>query len=1114
MRKIRQVARSITVMLLCVVLGQAVASAQSKPAAGAGTIKVSGVVCDEQKDPVPGAYVFVDELRNGSVTAIDGSFTVDVPANGHITISFIGMETERIPVDGRTSFDVTLREKSQRLNDVVVTGYQTLSKERSAGSYSTIRGGAIADKANARGSVLESLEGATTGMLVNMSSTAGEDEKFIVRGVNTINSNKAPLFVVDGVAVAGESIESLLSGDDIASVTVLKDATAASIWGSQAANGVIVIETKSGHNTNGKFNVTYSGTYTYKGKMDYGYQDLMDSPTFIKNALEVFDPSGYKYASAQTGTGATNFIKNGVLFPHEVPMYAFANGEISEAERDAQLAVLAKRDWYSDYAKYMMSNAWLTRHQVSIEGGTAKSKLFSSIGYEGNQGTAKDFTGTVKMNVRGVVDVNKWLRVDMGLNASLAKNNGHSRMGYGSGRAVTNRTNPSMSSLPYAALYDENGVALDHSVFDMMPALKAQAEAALGKSLDYHPADDFEASMVKSTSTNIRANAGITVKFFEGFRYEGRFAYSRSSMQKEEYLPDYTYFVLYERGTTYDKTGKVQYGPANGGDFTSVDSYGSDWTVRNQLNLDRTFSERHHVAAVAGTEIRENHAESNQNLQLGYDYQSMTSANYDITRLQKTVTTALLSPCMGSTGSMIYAPRINKFETADAIFRYFSMYANAAYTFDSKYSVNASIRVDQSNLFGTDPGVQFKPVWSVGGIWHAKKEDFLKDADWLNTLSVRASYGLGGNSPTSTMGGPYNILTPGTPYQNMATGVTYYINSPANDKIHWEKTSTANVGLDFAMFRHRLYGSVDIYKKHTTDLLDKKDLDSTTGFTSVTSNVGAISNNGVELTLGGTIIRKGFFMWDASMNFTYNNNKVESIWHTPYSKASEVLNQQYVEGYPMRPVFAYTWGGLDPEKGTPRIINKDGDIYAGSNSTLTNEDVKYLGTTIPPYFGSANTSFRYKGLSLSMMFVYNFGHKIYNDQLTYWYDRLGENVHNDFDKRWREPGDELKTDIPSYLYTGKGRTYSYEKNLYMYSDIHVLNGAFLKLREIKLSYAVPSSFANTLRLSGMSVYGQINNLCYIAANKEGIDPEYSASVGQYRPMRMGPAYTFGLKINF
>lgn len=1115
MQRFTRLVSGIAVMLLCIVLMPGSLLAQNNSAASsAQTIRVSGVVYDEQKEAVPGAYVFVDELRTGSVTDIDGKYSVEAPLNGHITVSYIGMETQMIAVGGRSVIDIQLKENAERLNEVIVTGYQTISKERSAGSFTTLRGSAISDKANARGSVLESLEGASTGMLVNMSTTAGENEKFIVRGINTINSNKSPLFVVDGVAVAGESIESLLNGDDISSITVLKDATAASIWGSQAANGVIVIETKSGRNTNGKFNVKYTGTYTYKGKPDYSYQDLMDSPTFIKNALEVFDPVGYKYASASTGTGATNFIKNGVIFPHEVPMYAFANGEISEQERDAQLAVLAGRDWYSDYSKYMMSNAWLTKHQVSIEGGSSRSRLFSSVAYEGNKGTSKDYTGSVKMNIRSVTDINKWLTIDLGINASLGKYNGHSDFKYGSGRALLGRNSPSMTSLPYAAFYDENGNALDQSIFDMMPSLKEKVETALGKPMNYNPTDDFEASEVRKTTTNLRANAGVTIKLFDGLKYEGRFAYSRNSLQSESYLPDYTYFVKYERGVSYDGTANKQYGPTSGGDLESTDSYTTDWTVRNQLNLDKVFGGRHQVAAVAGVEIRENHYESNTNLQIGYDYQTMTSAVYDITKLQSTLRTALLSPAMGSTGLMIYKSRINDFQTGDTKYRYFSMYANGSYTFDGKYSLNASVRVDQSNLFGTDPSIQFKPVWSVGAIWNAKKEDFLKNTDWISNLGFRFSYGLGGNSPTSTMGGPFNIMTSGTPYMNMASGVTYYINSPANDKIHWEKTSTTNFGLDYALFHHRLYGSVDIYRKYTTDLLDKKDIDSTTGFTSVTSNVGEISNNGVELTLGGTIVRKGFFMWDASLNFTYNKNKVVSIYHMPYQKASDILNQLYVEGYPMGPVFAYTWGGLNPENGTPRIINKDGETYSGSNSTLTTDDVKYMGTKNPPYFGSFNTAFRYKGLSLSMMFVYNFGHKIFNDQVAYWYDRLGENVHNDFAKRWKQPGDELTTNVPSYLYTGKGRSYSYEKNLYMYSDIHVLDGAFVKLREIKLSYDMPSNIERALNVSGLTVYGQVNNPFYIAANKEGIDPEYSAAAGGYRPAKMGPSYTFGVTVNF
>ena len=1118
MEKTRLFARCSMIVLFLALITQVTMLAQNSKSAG--TITVKGTVYDTDKEPIPGVYVFAQDGHNGVVTDINGIYAIDVKADDSLTYQFMGMKSQRIAVNGKTRIDVTLESEALELLETMVTGYQTISRERSAGSFSALRGSAIADKANSRGSLLESLEGMSTGFLVNMGSSANEAEKFIVRGVNSINSNKSPLFVVDGVPVEGSSIEALLNGDDIASITVLKDATAASIWGSQAANGVIVIETKSGRNTNGKFSVSYSGTYTYKGMPDYEYQDMMDSKTFIKNALEVFDPVGYKYATIYTGTtGGSNFLRNATAMPHELIMYDFANGKISESERDAQLAVLAGRSWRDDYEKYMMSNAWLTKHQVSVEGGTAKAKMYASVGYEGNKGNSKDYTGTMKMNVRGVFDVSERIRLDLGMNAAVSEGNNHLSLHYGAGRGMTSLNNLSMSSLPYAALFDENGNALDHSVYDMGEALKAQVESVTGKSIEYHPLDDFNGSMNKKTGVSIRANAGLTIKIIDGLKYEGRFAYNRNNVQAETYMPADSYFIRYERAMATDKNTKVCYGPSSGGDLTTANSYGSDWTIRNQLSLDKEIASRHHVSAIAGVELRENHAESNNNLTVGYDYQTMTQAKYDLTRLQTTLTTGLVSPMGGSTGLMIYKARSDKFENTDVIYRYFSMYANASYSFEDRYSVNASMRIDQSNLFGTDPSIQFKPIWSTGAVWNAKNESVLKDVDWLSKLSVRVSYGLGGNSPTSTMGGPFNIMTAGTAYQNIAPGVTYYINSPANDKIHWEKTTTTNIGVDYAFFRHKLYGSVDFYNKHTTDLLATRELDATVGAATITSNVGSILNRGVELTLGGTILRSRSFMWDMNANFTYNKNVVEEAYYPPLTAANDYFNRAssfgFFEGLPMRAIYAYTWGGLNPEKGTPQIIKGDGTVYSGAYSSLTPDDVKYMGTSIPPFFGSITSNWRYKGLTLSMMFVYNFGHKIFDDQLAYWYDRMGESVHNDFDKRWREPGDEKFTNVPSYLKQGTaGRTYSYEKNLYLNSDIHVLNGAFIKLRELKLSYDLPSQACKAMKISNMSVYGLAGNLFYIAANKEGVDPEWSASTGGYRPAKMGPSYTFGVNVKF
>lgn len=1074
--------------------------------------QITGRVTDNNGEPVVGATVLIQGTMNGTSTDADGKYSIAARPSDLLTFTCIGYTTLQAEVGRRAVIDAILLDDVEKLQEIVVTGYQTLSKERSAGSFSTVKGEAIQDKANARGSIIESLEGVAPGLQVNLTGNDTSSEKYTVRGITSVYSNKQPLFVVDGIAIEVESLETLLNSDDIQSVTVLKDATAASIWGSQAANGVVVIETKTGRNTNGKYSVKYSGTYTWKGKPDYAYQDLMDSKTFIKNALEVFDPVGYKESAASTGTtGSANFVRNAILFPHEVPMYDCYAGRITESERDAQLAVLANRSWYDDYSKYMMSDAWLTKHTVSIEGGNNKSQLFTSLTYEGNKGTSKNLTNNFKVNIREVYNVAKWLKLDFGINTALTTSDYHTAIGYGSGRGLTYRNSPSMSSLPYAALFDENGNPLDHSVYDMSASLKAQAEAALGTSLTYYPLDDFNLSMNKSRKLSIRANAGITVKFFDGFRYEGKFSYNRASNQYELYYPGETYVSRYEQGISYDKTTKTQYGPSSGGYFKATDGYATDWTVRNQLVLDKTFNSKHQVAAVAGLEFRENHTESNSSVKVGYDYQTMQATTYDWTRLQKTMTSAMLSPIMGSTGLMLYKAASDSFSQSDVSYRYFSFYGNAGYTYDRRYSVNASVRIDQSNLFGSDPSNQFKPIWSVGAVWNAKNEKFLQNVNWLSKLSLRASYGLGGNAPQPGYGSPVDII--GSSTTAYVDHVVYYISSPAANKIHWEKTTTKNLGIDFAFFQHRLYGSIDLYDKYTTDLLDSKPLDSTTGYTTIKSNVGEISNKGVELTLGGSIFRTRDFQWDAVFNFAYNKNLLVKYYHTAYTSPSNMTGGR-IEGYPLGAVFAYKWGGLTHDTGIPQIELNDGSLYSGAYSKLSADEIHYQGTQIAPYFGSLSSSLKYKGIGLSFMFVYNFGNKIWNDELTYWYDRLGENVHNDFDKRWREPGDEATTNIPSYLYTGKGRTYSNEKNLYMYADINVLDGSFVKLRELKLSYDLQQKALKAMKIKGLSVYAQTNNLFYIAANKEGIDPEYAPSVGSYRPMKMGPAWTFGLTVNF
>ena len=349
---------------------------------------VNGQVVDEHGEPLIGVTVRVLGTNEGTITDLNGNFSLSSgdKKSVKLLLSYIGKNDKEVTASSGKSLKVIMVDDSQLLSEVVVTGYQTLSRERSAGSYGIIKGDAVNSKIGLTGSIIQSLEGLATGLSVNMSEGA---DKYIIRGITSVYSNRSPLFVVDGMPLEEEQVETLLNGNDIENVTLLKDATAASIWGSQAANGVVVITTKKGQKSN-KTHVSYDGSFTYIGKPDYGYMKMMDGATFMKNAQEVFDLYSEVYDYDYVSTTATSYGSDPFVLPHERYMYAYKMGEISMEERDAALARLAAQDGRKSYEDNFMSDKWMTRHTISLSGGTDKQNFYVSLGYIGEQGTLKD----------------------------------------------------------------------------------------------------------------------------------------------------------------------------------------------------------------------------------------------------------------------------------------------------------------------------------------------------------------------------------------------------------------------------------------------------------------------------------------------------------------------------------------------------------------------------------------------------------------------------------------------------------------------------------------------------------------------------------------------------
>ena len=456
-----------------------------------------------------------------------------------------------------------------------------------------------------------------------------------------------------------------------------------------------------------------------------------------------------------------------------------------------------------------------------------------------------------------------------------------------------------------------------------------------------------------------------------------------------------------------------------------------------------------------------------------------------------------------------------------------------AYAYKKKYNLNGSIRMDQSNLFGSNISQQYKPIWSVGSSWLISNEPFFKK-NLVNSLKLRLTYGIAGNSPNPGSGGPYDIIQPqpGFFYQNVGLG--YSILLPSNKKLTWESTSTLNAGVDVGILENRVTFSVDVYSKMTDNLLGYSPFDPTNGWSSGYTNLGNIENKGVELAVVSQNIVSRNFSWTTRLNFAYNHNKVVKLGQViPLTANGKLSSQGFVEGYSAYSLFDLQWAGLD-NQGNPQVYSSKGQKIKMS-SDLSLDDVHYAGSTQPAYYGGMTNTFRYKALELSCLIIYNLGYQMRSYTNNYFSGRLTNNISTYFNDRWKNPGDENKTNVPKYISSTDVDAASRSIELYEDANINMESASYIKMRDITLTYSLPISWISRLSMDNAQVYTQVNNLMLWTANHQGIDPEYynaqagpgsvngasGAGGGQLLgaptsalPDKMKPFWTFGLRVSF
>lgn len=1083
-------------------------------------IDVRGTVLDERGQPLPGATVRVKHSKKVISTNNSGQFQLnDLNEGAILEVSFLGYKTQEIVVGQAGNITIKMEVGAADLQEVTVvnTGYQTLSKERSAGAFAKPDMAVIGNRTGSM-NILQRLDGLIAGLTVN-NATRSAQNPFLIRGLSTvglrdpqsgeayIGTNRNPLFVVDGIPIDDVST---INPQDVADITVLKDATAASIWGARASNGVIVISTKKGAKSE-KLSISYDAFINFQGKPDLNYLKTLTSPQFIQAATEVFDPVIYPWNSVAyfTTTGGTG------VAPHELIQYNLSRGLVSPTQAKTSLDSLAGLDNRSQINDLWYRNASLMNHTVSLSGGGDKYSFYGSAAYtNANSNRPGEKNNAYKINLRQDFFIGKFVQLNLITDLSNRLSN------------IKRNVEINHNFYPYQMFKDGAGNNMSVPYMgELSEEDRIDFQNRSRVDLNYNPLDEVNYGYTKNNNLLSRNILGLQIKLLDGLKFEGTYGYNKANGKTEIYDDTKSYKVRSElvQFTVAPPGGSTPtyHLPDNGGKYNVINLNEQNWTIRNQLSYNKSWdTERHQLSMLLGQEVQEQLQTTIGSTVRGYNELLQTFGAVDYVSLG---VNGLLDPVMPNSYGMSYLTN-DLFSQSEKLSRFTSYYSNLAYTYNKKYALNGSIRIDKSNLFGLDKSAQNRPVWSIGGKWMLGAESFMQNVSWIQNLALRATYGLTGNSPDPGTASSFDILaTNRSTFLPGGTGLS--ILTPSNPKLTWESTKNINLGIDFGLFDNRISGSLDVYQKKTSNLLGTIPTNTYSGYSSIIGNLGELENKGIELGLNTRNVNGGRLKWNTIFNIAYNKNKITRLnLEDPATTSKQRVTQQYVEGFPAFAVFAYKFAGLD-QLGDPQIELANGTVTKTPNVGKV-EDVRFMGTYQPVWSGGLANVFHYNNFTLSANAIFNLGHMMRKDVNQVYTNRITHsglrhdgfttgNLHADFANRWRQAGDELRTNIPSYVSNSSLSYTRREVEYYTYADINVVSASFVKLRDITLAYSLPTTMVRKLKADQVTFRAQVSNLMLWKANKDEIDPEYIDAISGARSMLSDQGtISFGINVKF
>ncbi|UJP65820.1 SusC/RagA family TonB-linked outer membrane protein [Mongoliitalea daihaiensis] len=1054
---------------------------------GTAKAQIKGVVyMKATKEALPGATIHVVGTDKYSISNEIGEFEVATENGNHtLRVSFIGFEKQeisvKVPQEGIIEF--FLQESGFDLQEAEVfsTGYQEIPKERATGSFERL-GQEMIDRPVAP-DILSRLQDVTPGLIFNRNGPA--NDRLSIRGRGTLFSNTSPLIVVDNFPYDGD-IENI-NPNDVASITILRDAAAASIWGAQAGNGVIVITTKTG-SAKEKLRVSINSNIRVGEREDLFYAPIMTVDEFINVEQMLFGRGFYN-------TAEISFL-NPPLTPVVEALIANRDGFINDQELNTRLNLYRGIDTRTSFLDEFYRKSIDQQHSVAISGGSEIQTYRLSIGYDKNLGTIRG-RDRDRLTISGNQSWNllkNRLQISSGIYLAKSRTDNQG-LSYNNLRMDTNTP-----LYPYARFRKEDGSPAPINK-DFSNNLIEQASQDGLLDWRYFPLEEAFIGENYTIANDLRLNLNLSYKIINGLDAEVQYQYWNLNSNSRNHRPVESHFArsLINDFTQLSNNGGLIRNIPLGGILTNGKTLTSSNHIRSQLRYLKSFG-KSDLSLLAGGEIKSLTNNSFSNRYYGYVERIAGFSPVDYINL---------FPTYSSMGIMT-----RNIPNADFIRglndNFISYYSNGSYTFDKKYTLSASARRDLSNLFGVEANQRGVPLYSLGGSWLLSEESFYKNiSSWVPFLKFRATYGYNGNI-NKEISALTTARQSGT--STFSRLLVRSIVNPPNPDLRWERIRIINLATEFATKNDRLSGYFEFYFKDGLDLIGATPFPSFSGISSFIGNTASTSAQGFDFSLTSRLIDKQF-KWTLHNFHSHINEKVND-----YEVVGTAINYLQrgtgvgsllpipLTGRPLYAIYSFPYMGLDPNSGAPIGI-LDGEPSMNYNtivSTTTPEELIFHGAARPTHFGSFRNELSYKGFNLSMNITYRLGYYYRRNSIRYSTVLNAQGGHGDFSKRWQQPGDELITQVPSMpdiINTNRD-------NLYLYSPVLVERGDHFRLQDIRLSYSFNHAQNSHPIFRNLEIYGYANNLGILwKATDDPLDPDFQT-------LRALTSFAVGLRLDF